>query len=137
MERTLSIIKPDAVRQKQTGKILNLFEENEFRIIALKKLRLSQKEAENFYHVHRARPFFGSLVQFMISGPVLVQVIEKENAIEDNRKLMGTTNPSEAKEGTIRKLYGTSIESNAVHGSDSKESAEEEITFFFSQKELL
>jgi len=137
MERTLSIIKPDAVKQKVSGKILSLFEENGFKIVALRKTVLTREQAKEFYAVHKDKKFYGELVDFMTSGPCIAMVLEKENAIADNRKLMGATNPLEAENGTIRKLYGKSIDSNAVHGSDSPENAENEISFFFSTEELV
>ena len=118
VERTLSIIKPDATRRNLTGKIIAKFEDAGLRVIASRRLRLSQADAEAFYGVHRERPFFRSLVDFMTSGPVVVQVLEGENAIAKNREVMGATNPANAAPGTIRKLYATSIERNAVHGSD-------------------
>jgi len=113
-----------------------MFEENNFNIIGQKKLQLSKKQAEDFYAVHKERPFYQELVSFMCSGPVIVQVLEKENAIADNRKLMGATNPADAEEGTIRKLYATNVEANAVHGSDSPDNAKTEISFFFQDSEL-
>lgn len=137
MERTLSIIKPDAVKQKVSGKILSLFEENGFKIVALRKTVLTREQAKEFYAVHKDKKFYGELVDFMTSGPCIAMVLEKENAIADNRKLMGATNPLEAENGTIRKLYGKSIDSNAVHGSDSPENAVNEISFFFSTEELV
>ena len=137
IERTFSIIKPEAVKNKVTGKIISMFEEKGFSIIGQKKLHMTKDQAEGFYAVHKERPFYGSLVKSMMSGPVIVQVLEKENAIADNRKLMGATNPAEAEEGTIRKLYATDIEANAVHGSDAPETAKEEIAFFFKDNELV
>ena len=136
LERTLSIIKPEAVKNKISGKIISMFEDNGFKIIAQRKICLTKEQAGKFYAVHKERPFYNSLVDFMSSGPCIVQVLEKENAISENRKLMGATNPAEALEGTIRKLYATSIEANAVHGSDSEENANTEISFFFSEMEL-
>ncbi len=135
-EQTLSIIKPDAVRNKVSGNIINIFETNGFEIIAMKKIHLSKEQAQAFYAEHKARPFFNALCEFMCSGPVIVQVLQKSNAIKENRNIMGATNPSEADEGTIRKLYGDSIDNNAVHGSDSDESASREISFFFSELEI-
>ncbi|MDH5680774.1 MAG: nucleoside-diphosphate kinase [Spirochaetota bacterium] len=135
-ERTLSIIKPDAVQNKITGKIISMFEDNNFNIVGQKKILLSKKQAEDFYAVHKERPFYQELVSYMCTGPVIVQVLEKENAIADNRKLMGATNPADAEEGTIRKLYATTVEANAVHGSDSPENAKTEISFFFEDSEL-
>lgn len=135
-ERTLSIIKPDAVQNKITGKIISMFEDNNFNIVGQKKILLSKKQAEDFYAVHKERPFYQELVSYMCTGPVIVQVLEKENAIADNRKLMGATNPADAEEGTIRKLYATTVEANAVHGSDSPDNAKTEISFFFQDSEL-
>lgn len=137
LERTLAIIKPDAVASKFSGKIIDMLEENGFSIVGMKKIKLSKEEAEQFYIVHKDRPFYDSLTTFMSEGPIIVMVLEKENAIEDYRKLMGATNPEDAAEGTIRKKFGTNIERNAVHGSDSKESASFEIPFFFSEIELV
>ncbi len=135
-ERTLSIIKPDATRRNLTGKINARFEERGLRIIAQKRLRLSRPQAEAFYAVHRERPFFNDLVSFMISGPVVVQVLEGENAVAFNREIMGATNPANAAPGTIRKDFAESIEANSVHGSDSPENAAIEIAFFFSGTEI-
>ncbi|MBD3791539.1 MAG: nucleoside-diphosphate kinase [Campylobacterales bacterium] len=136
MERTLSIIKPDAVAKNVVGQILSRFEEAGLRIAATKKTRLSRVDAEAFYAVHKDRPFFGELVEFMISGPVVVSVLEGENAMAKNRELMGATNPKEAAPGTIRADFADSIDANAVHGSDSLENAEVEINFFFAQREI-
>jgi len=136
MERTLSIIKPDAVAKNVIGKILSRFEDAGLRIVATKKMQLSKADAEAFYAVHAERPFFGELVEFMISGPVVVTVLEGENAMSTNRDLMGATNPKEAEAGTIRADFADSIDANAVHGSDSVENATNEINFFFAQKEL-
>jgi len=136
-ERTLSILKPDATRRNLTGKINAVFEEAELRIIAQKRLQLSQAQAEAFYAAHRERGFFKDLVGFMVSGPVVVQVLEGEDAIAQNRKLMGATNPANADEGTIRKLFAESIEANSVHGSDSPEAAAHEIGFFFAGTEIV
>ena len=135
-ERTLSIIKPDATRRDLTGKINARFEERGLRIIAQKRLQLAQAEAEEFYAVHKARPFFGDLVRFMISGPVVVQVLEGENAVALNREIMGATDPKKAEPGTIRRDFAESIEANSVHGSDSAENARNEIAFFFAGIEL-
>ncbi|MCR6577473.1 nucleoside-diphosphate kinase [Campylobacter insulaenigrae] len=137
MEKTLSIIKPDAVKKGVIGQILSRFENNGLRIAATKKVQLSQNEAENFYAVHKDRPFFNDLVKFMISGPVVISVLEGENAVLKNRELMGATNPKEAAAGTIRADFADSIDANAVHGSDSLENAEIEIGFFFSKTEIL
>ncbi len=137
IERTLSIIKPDGVKNGLTGKIIRLFEENGFEIKAVKKVHLSKSEAEGFYYVHKERPFFNSLVSFMTEGPVVLIVLSAENAILKNRELMGATNPKDAKEGTIRKMYAESIERNVAHGSDSSESAKFEIPYFFNIFEIL
>ena len=131
MERTLSIIKPDGVEKNVIGEIYKRFEDSGLTIIEAKMLHLTREQAEGFYAVHKERPFFNDLVDYMISGPVMVQVLEGENAIERNRELMGTTNPAEADEGTIRKDFATSIEKNTVHGSDGPDTAKEEISFFF------
>jgi nucleoside-diphosphate kinase len=132
IERTLSIIKPDATRRNLTGKITARFEERGLRIVAQRRTKLSREQAEQFYAVHRARPFFGDLVAFMTSGPVVVQVLEGENAVALNREIMGATNPANAAPGTIRKDFAESIEANSVHGSDSLENANAEIAFFFA-----
>ena len=137
MERTLSIIKPDATRRSITGKINAMIEEAGLSIIAQKRIRLSVSQAEEFYGVHKERPFFNDLVEFITSGPVVVQVLEADNAIPLYRKTMGATNPSEAKEGTIRAAHAKSIEANSVHGSDSAENAVIEINFFFDQDEIV
>ena len=137
LERTLSIIKPDATRRNLTGKINARFEDGGLRIVAQKRLQLSQAQAETFYGVHRERPFFGDRVKFMVSGPVVVQVLEGENAIARNREIMGATNPANAAEGTIRKDFAESIEANSVHGSDAPETAAQEIRFFFSDLEIV
>ena len=136
LERTLSIIKPDATRRNLTGKINARFEEAGFRIIAQKRLRLSRAEAEAFYAVHKARPFFNDLCTFMTSGPVVVQVLEAENAVARNRDIMGATDPKKADKGTIRTDFAETIEANSVHGSDSLENAVREIGFFFSEIEI-
>ncbi len=136
VERTLSIIKPDATRRNLTGKINARFEERGLRIIAQKRLRLSRDKAEQFYGVHRERPFFRDLVSFMTSGPVVVQVLEGESAVALNREIMGATNPANAAPGTIRKDFAESIEANSVHGSDSAENAATEIAFFFTAPEI-
>ena len=135
-QRTFSIIKPDAVRKGFTGAILAQIEKAGFKIVAIKKLSISEEQAKGFYHVHAARPFFASLTQFMSSGPIFPMVLEKENAIADLRKLMGATNPANAEEGTLRKLFAGSIEENAVHGSDADDTAAFEIGFFFAGYEL-
>lgn len=136
IERTFSIIKPDAVAKNIIGEIYSRFEKAGLRIIASKMLHLSRAQAEGFYAVHKSRPFFKDLVEFMISGPVVVQVLEGENAIAKNRELMGATNPAEAAPGTIRADFAVSIDENAVHGSDGSETAKEEIAFFFPENEL-
>ena len=137
MQQTLSIIKPDAVKKNVIGKIVDRFESNGLRIAGMKKLQLSQADAEAFYAVHSERPFFKDLVEFMISGPVVVMVLEGENAVLKNRELMGATNPKEAEAGTIRADFADSIDANAVHGSDSLENAEIEINFFFAKREIV
>ena len=136
IERTISIIKPDAVAKDVVGQIYSRFENNDLRIVAAKMKHLSTKEAQDFYAVHKARPFFGDFVAFMTSGPVMIQVLEGENAVAKNRELMGATNPKEAAAGTIRADFADSIENNAVHGSDSLENAAIEIAYFFSQSEI-
>lgn len=137
IERTLSILKPDATRRNLTGKINARFEDAGLRIVAQKRLRLSAEQAGAFYAVHKARPFFNDLVTFMTSGPVVVQVLEGENAVAKNREVMGATNPANAAPGTIRKDFAESIEANSVHGSDSAENAAIEIAFFFSGLEIV
>ena len=136
-DRTLSILKPDATRRNLTGKINTIFEDNGLRIVGQKRMQLSTAQAEAFYGAHKERGFFRDLVTFMTSGPVVVQVLEGDDAIAKNRKLMGATNPANADEGTIRKLFAESIEANSAHGSDSKEAAAEEIAFFFSGTEIV
>ena len=136
LERTLSIIKPDAVERNLVGKILARFEENGFQIVATKMLRLTQAQAEGFYAEHQGKEFFTSLVEYMMSAPVVVSVLEKENAVKDYRTLIGTTNPETAAEGTIRKAFAQSQRRNSVHGSDSKEIAEREIAYFFVESEI-
>jgi nucleoside-diphosphate kinase len=136
MESTLSIIKPDAVAKNVIGKIVDRFESNGLRIAAMKKIQLSEADAKAFYAVHASRPFYGELVKFMISGPVVAMVLEGENAVAKNRDLMGATNPKEAAAGTIRADFAESIDANAVHGSDSLENAKNEIAFFFATREL-
>lgn len=137
VERTLSIIKPDATRRNLTGRINARFEEAGLRIVAQKRLRLTREQAESFYGIHRERPFFNDLCTFMTSGPVVVQVLEGENAVQHHRDLMGATNPANAAEGTIRKDFGESVEANSTHGSDSAENASNEIRFFFSDIEIV
>ena len=136
-EQTLSIIKPDATRRNLTGQIVARFEKAGLRVVAQKRMRLSTETAEAFYNVHKARPFFRGLVEFMTSGPVVVQVLEGDNAIAKNREVMGATNPANAEPGTIRKDFAESIEANSVHGSDAPETAREEIRFFFSELEIV
>jgi len=136
VERTLSIIKPDAVKKNVIGKILARFEEAGLKVVAVRMMHLSRTEAEGFYAVHRERPFFKDLVDFMVSGPVVVQVLEGDNAVAKNRELMGATNPKEAAAGTIRADFAQSIDANAVHGSDSLENAAIETAYFFSATEL-
>ncbi|GGB58094.1 nucleoside diphosphate kinase [Tistrella bauzanensis] len=136
-ERTLSIIKPDATRRNLTGQINARFEGRGLRIVAQKRLQLTKAQAEGFYAVHAERPFFNDLVSFMISGPVVVQVLEGDNAVAANREIMGATNPANAAEGTIRKDFAESIEANSVHGSDSAENAANEIAYFFAQTEIV
>ena len=135
--RTFSIIKPDATRRNLTGAITAKLEEAGLRVVASRRIRMTREQAEGFYGVHKDRPFFADLVAFMISGPVVVQVLEGENAVKRNRDVMGATNPEHADEGTIRKLFAESIEANSVHGSDSEENAAAEITFFFKSDEIV
>ena len=137
IERTLSIVKPDATRRNLTGAVTDRLEKAGLRVIASKRLRLSREQAEGFYAVHRERPFFRSLCDFMTSGPVVVQVLEGENAVAKNREVMGATDPAKAAPGTIRKDFAESIEANSAHGSDSAENAATEIAYFFSQIELV
>lgn len=136
-ERTLSIIKPDATRRNLTGKINAKFEDGGLRIVAQKRLHLTEEQAGKFYEVHKERPFYKDLVGFMISGPVVVQVLEGPDAVAKNRKIMGATNPANAEAGTIRKEFAESIEANSVHGSDSLDNARKEISFFFSETEVV
>jgi nucleoside-diphosphate kinase len=136
-ERTLSIIKPDATARNLTGAINRMFEEAGLRIVAQKRLRMTEAQAGEFYAVHKERPFFQELTSFMASGPVVVQVLEGENAVAKNREVMGATNPAEADEGTVRKAFAKSIGENSVHGSDSAENAATEIAFFFSELEIV
>ena len=136
VERTLSIVKPDGVEKNVIGEVISRFEKNGLKVIALKRIKLTKSDAEGFYAVHKERPFFGSLTDFMSRGPVGVLVLEGENAIAKNREIMGATNPEEAAEGTIRKDFATNIEENTVHGSDSPESAETEINYFFNALEI-
>ena len=137
IERTLSIIKPDATRRNLTGEVNARLEKGGLRIVAQRRIRLSREDAERFYGVHRERPFFSDLCSFMTSGPVVVQVLEGENAVARNREIMGATNPADAAPGTIRKDFAESIEANSVHGSDSVENAATEIAFFFSEDQIV
>jgi nucleoside-diphosphate kinase len=137
IERTFSILKPDATRRNLTGKINAVFEENGLRIVAQKRIHMTETQAKKFYEVHAARPFYGELVSFMTSGPVVVQVLEGENAVAKHRDIMGATNPANAAEGTIRKMFAESIEANSVHGSDSAENAAIEIAYFFAGSEIV
>jgi nucleoside-diphosphate kinase len=135
--RTFSIIKPDATRRNLTGAVTKMLEEAGLRVIASKRIRMSRDQAEGFYEVHKERPFYNDLCTFMTSGPVVVQVLEGENAVARNREVMGATNPAQAEEGTIRRTYAESIEANSVHGSDSEENAKIEIDFFFNPEEIV
>ena len=135
--RTFSIIKPDATRRNLTGAVTKMLEEAGLRVVASKRIQMTREQAEGFYAVHKERPFFGELVDFMISGPVIVQVLEGEDAVKRNRDVMGATNPADADEGTIRKAFAESIEANSVHGSDSDENAKIEIEFFFNEDEIV
>ncbi|WP_221792480.1 nucleoside-diphosphate kinase [Aquisediminimonas sediminicola] len=135
--RTFSIIKPDATRRNLTGAVTAKLEEAGLRVVASKRIQMTKEQAEGFYAVHKERPFFGELVSFMISGPVVVQALEGEDAVKRNRDIMGATNPKDAAEGTIRKLFAESIEANSVHGSDSDENAAIEIAYFFKPEELV
>jgi len=137
LERTFSIIKPDATRRNITGKVIDKLESAGLRVIAQKRIHMTQAQAEGFYSVHKERPFFNDLVSFMISGPVVVQVLEGEDAIAKNREVMGATNPADANPGTIRAEFAQSIEANSVHGSDAPETAAEEIKYFFNDDELV
>jgi nucleoside-diphosphate kinase len=137
LERTFSIIKPDATQRNLTGKIIAKFEDAGLRVVASKRIRMTRAQAEGFYAVHKERPFFGELVEFMISGPVVVQVLEGENAVLKNREVMGATNPANADAGTIRKEFALSVGENSVHGSDAPETAAEEIKFFFNDDEIV
>jgi nucleoside-diphosphate kinase len=137
IERTFSIIKPDATRRNLTGKVVEKLESAGLRVVAQKRIRMTRKQAEGFYAVHKERPFFGELVDFMISGPVVVQVLEGENAVARNREVMGATNPKDAAPGTIRKELALSVGENSVHGSDAPETAKEEIAFFFRDDEIV
>jgi nucleoside-diphosphate kinase len=137
LQHTFSIVKPDAVRKNQTGGIIGMIDQAGFKIVAIKKMSLGREQAAGFYAVHAARPFFESLIEFMSSGPIVAMVLQKDNAIADLRKLMGATNPANAEEGTIRKKFATSIEENAIHGSDGEDTAKFEISYFFAAHELI
>ena len=137
LERTFSIIKPDATRRNITGKVISKLEEGGLRVVASKRIHMTREQAEGFYAVHKERPFFGELVDFMMSGPVVVQVLEGENAVARNREIMGATNPADAEAGTIRAEFAESIGENSVHGSDGPDTAKEEIAFFFSEDEIV
>ncbi len=137
IERTFSIIKPDATKRNITGKVVTAFEEAGLRVVASKRIHMTREQAEGFYAVHKERPFYGDLCSYMTSGPVVVQVLEGENAIAKNREVMGATNPADAAPGTIRAMFAESIEANSVHGSDAPETAAEEIKFFFSDDEIV
>jgi nucleoside-diphosphate kinase len=137
IERTLSLIKPEVLADNKTGEVIQMFENAGFKIIASKRIRLTKPQAQEFYGVHKTKPFFNELVDYISSAPIIAQVLEKENAVLANRELMGATDPAKAEDGTIRKKYGKSIQSNAVHGSDSLENAEIEISFFFPKMELV
>ena len=137
MQRTFSIIKPDATKRNITGAINKIIEENNLAIIAQKRIKLSKDKAEGFYSVHKDKPFFKDLIEYMTSGPVIIQVLEGDNAIENYRKIMGSTNPENAEKGTIREKYALNIQENSVHGSDSLENANIEISYFFEEKEII
>ena len=137
MSRTFSIIKPDATKRNITGSINKIIEQNKLKIIAQKRIKLSKKQAESFYSIHSDKPFFNDLIEYMTSEPVIVQVLEGDNALEKYRKIMGSTNPENAETGTIRKEYGLNIQENSVHGSDSEENAKTEIEFFFNNSEIV
>ena len=137
MKRTFSIIKPDATKRNITGLINKIIEENDLTIIAQKRIRLSKNKAEGFYSIHKDKPFFNDLINYMTSGPVIIQVLQGDNAVEQYRKIMGATNPSNAENGTIRKEFALNIQENSVHGSDSEENANIEINYFFSESEIL
>src|SRR5215208_2043088 len=137
IERTFSIIKPDATARSLTGKIIDKFERAGLRVVAQRRIRMTREQAEGFYAVHKERPFFGELVDFMISGPVVIQVLEGENAVAKNREVMGATNPKDAAPGTIRKEFALSLGENSVHGSDAPETASQEIAFFFKDSEIV
>ena len=137
MKRTFSIIKPDATKRNITGSINRIIEENELTIIAQKRIKLSKNKAEGFYSIHKDKPFFNDLISYMTSGPVIIQVLQGDNAVEQYRKIMGATNPSNAENGTIRKEFALNIQENSVHGSDSDENAKIEIDYFFNESEIL
>ena len=137
MSKTFSIIKPDATKRNITGAINKIIEENNLRIIAQKRIKLSKEQAEGFYSIHREKSFFSDLIEYMTSGAVIVQVLEGDNAVENYRKIMGATNPEKAEEGTIRKIHALDIQENSVHGSDSEENAIKEITYFFDSNEII
>ena len=137
MERTLSIIKPDATKRNISGKINQIIEENGLRIIAQKRITLSSEQAIKFYSIHNKKPFFNDLINYMTSGPVVVQVLESDNAVDKYREIMGSTNPEKAKNGTIRKILALNVQENSVHGSDSIKNAKDEINFFFTENEIV
>ena len=137
MNKTFSIIKPDATKRNITGSINKIIEENNLRIVAQKRILLTQKKAEGFYSIHKDKPFFNELIDYMTSAPVVVQVLQRENAVDEYRKIMGATNPEKAEKGTIRKEFALNIQENSVHGSDSEENAEKEIQYFFSSDEIV
>ena len=137
MERTFSIIKPDATKRNLTGAINKIIEDNDIKIIAQKRIKLSKEKAEGFYDVHKDKPFFSDLIEYMTSGPVVIQILTSENAVKKYRDVMGSTNPENADEGTIRKAYGLNIQENSVHGSDSEENAKKEIEYFFNEEEIV
>ena len=137
MERTFSIIKPDATKRNLTGAINKIIEDNDIKIIAQKRIKLSKEKAEGFYDVHKDKPFFSDLIEYMTSGPVVIQILTSENAVKKYRDVMGSTNPENADEGTIRKAYGLNIQENSVHGSDSEENAKKEIEYFFNKEEIV
>ena len=137
MNRTFSIIKPDATKRNITGSINKIIEDNSLAIVAQKRIKLSKDQAEGFYVIHKEKPFFNDLIEYMTSGPVIVQVLQGDNAVERYRKIMGSTNPKNAEEGTIRKIHALNIQENSVHGSDSEENATTEISFFFNENEII
>ena len=137
MERTFSIIKPDATKRNLTGAINKIIEDNDIKIIAQKRIKLSKEKAEGFYDVHKDKPFFSDLIEYMTSGPVVIQILTSENAVKKYRDVMGSTNPENADEGTIRKAYGLNIQENSVHGSDSEDNAKIEIEYFFKKEEIV